>query len=1226
MAMASEKDLPEPCESSDDDTVSLTSTAASEEREIYILEAIRCEKEVNGVTKYLVKWEGYDELRDTLEPKEHLQEQTLLDWADEKMRITRGLAKPFDYALWEQRVDEQLAAKEKRMNRRRQKRIDLGLPVPKQNPSPPDSSCDEYSDDSHEGQSSDDQSGPPNPVWTAKEESTLLDGLTRFKSRDWPKLLNFYGPDGTINRNLENRSEEEIAKKAIALEKAFEASGKDFPAKIRRSEDKPPVQHQNSRQRPVSRGTPSAKQNDRKATLSPSNLQNSREAPSTPNKRREKPQTKVPARASVINGPRSAPAEPQGQAHTKSTVNQKAASASLAHRLILPVPTADGKPAQFGAVGRGPSRKDLPVSQAQTARKINVMKNWATEPAKVRKSRYERISAGEVQPSSATFKKFSTRRKHELAGRFEHAPDVNSLTFVNLKDPKTISRPPTAIAPRRIAKTPFQMFQEQLSEAGPPPAPDVTDIPVLQRAATTRMSVNDIRPLTSDNPHRDPAGDLEMTDPAVATDPPSPPARRASDPLDMATQREVLLEPIYAAPVAVMHASRDVVEGAAPTERGITNVPEARPSQRRDSVVKSPQTASKQALNNSSGERRDSGAALVRPADSSHPVPRPNPQRQSENKPQSVNHETPEHIALRTGPPNKKASLPSLFPLDILPVTRPSKNEFRPQSTDIIGEILTGPEGDSTGPVIFKGLANFDLKLRFLTIRVPPQQVHVWCKHSITAGEYAVTFHNPDSYIGSGWMGQFMNNAGEIDKISGMLAEHASGGLFFAEAFTLVVYPTYCIGWHFLDAGFPAVPADAKLRFAMFDPWPFVGHHPAKSCRGLEQASNLTTLQDLPINAVIREQYGMHYQRLVAQSSDKDGSKARETKSFFLLFPPSAQEEFHMVVEWIRANGGANIYKQDDPGAWEYFCKKVDTGVIICHASFYEYWTMPNLAFMLKKQINIFNFSLQPMSPLAPDPHLIRLFPAGMAILLTDSLFLARPMEAARILTWFRLFALPTKPTTTGTWKICTRPAIRDWLLKLIGRLTYPYGRDLVSCYGEIMRLLPPNMTKEWDRGAPKEEAPIASMGAGVSNFDYQLGTNASALVEVNNQAIVENDVTLSGWFAGWAMMKQEKFRRFQIVTGRDGDEQLKQLKEGVKKWNHVAVMGFEKFAAANNVWEWPKLKRVDDERRAEARKRDEERAAEKAKGPGSRRSSIGSKGGDVEMKDVGEAEDVSPT
>ncbi|KAL8651686.1 MAG: hypothetical protein Q9210_003111 [Variospora velana] len=1226
--MANEKDSME-SDSSDDDTVSLTSTAASEQREIYVLEAIRCEKQVNGVMKYLVKWEGYDELRDTLEPEEHLEKETLLEWADQKMRITRGLAKSFDYALWEQSLEDHSAVTEKRRKRRRQKRIDLGLPVSDQNPSPQDSSSDENSGDQHEGQSSDDQSGPPSPVWTAKEESTLLDGLNRFKSRDWPRFLEFYGPNGTINHDLEDRSEEEIQKKAVALEKAFEASGKDFPGRIQRDKTsgesldtvshKPPIQPQNARQKPVLGGTASAKRTDGKATLSPSKFQKPRETPSSTCKRPGKPGIKAPAEASVTKGPKSAPVGPQGQAHTKSTASPEAGSASLTYRPTPTASTVDLKPAQFGALGRGPSRTDLPVSQEQRAHPSNVMKNWATQPAKVRKSRYERISAGEVQPSSATFKKLSTRRKYELAGRFEHAPDVDSLTFVNLKDPKTISRPPTAIAPGSTARTPFQMLQERLNEVGPPSVPDVADKPILQRAATTGMSVSETGPVPTENPHHEPTENLDTVDPVMATDVHPPPARQASAPLEVATQRELVSEPIYSAPVAVMHTSRDAVKSAAPVERGVTTLPDVRPSQRRNSVVKNPETASKQALNTFSDEQCHSGVALIRPRGVSHTEPRLDPQRRSENKPKSIN-QRPAPGTIAPGPHRY-----SLFPLHTLPATQPAPDEFRPKSTDVIGEILTGPDGHSTGPVIFKGLANKDLKLRFLSIRVPPREVHVWCKHLVTAGEYAITFHNPDAYIGSGWIAQFVKSKGAVDKISGMLAEHASGGLFFAENYTLVIYPTYCISWQFLDMGFLHldVPANAKLRFAMFEAWPSIRQDPARFCHRLEQVSNPVRLQDLPINAVIREHYGMDYHRLVAQSGDKDGSKTRETRSFFLIFPPSVQEEFNLVMEWIHANGGSNIYKHDGPGAWEYFCKTVDKGVVVCHASFFDYWAMPGLALTLKNpQINVFNLSLQPMSPLAPDPHLIRLFPAGMAILLTDSLFLARPMEAARILTWFRLFALPSKPTTTGTWKICTRPAIRDWLLKMIGRLTYPYGRDLVSCYGEIMRLLPPNMTKEWDPDVPKDEAPIACMGAGVSNFDYQLGTNVSALVEVDNQAIVKNDITLCGWFAGWAMMKQEKFRRFQIVTGRDGEDQLKQLRDGVKKWNHVVVMGFEKFATSNNVWNWPKLKRVDEERRAEVRKRDEERAAEAAKGLGSRRSSIGSKVGDVEMKDVGGLEE----
>lgn len=201
----------------------------------------------------------------------------------------------------------------------------------------------------------------------------------------------------------------------------------------------------------------------------------------------------------------------------------------------------------------------------------------------------------------------------------------------------------------------------------------------------------------------------------------------------------------------------------------------------------------------------------------------------------------------------------------------------------------------------------------------------------------------------------------------------------------------------------------------------------------------------------------------------------------------------------------------------------------------------------------MFSFSLEPMSCHAPDPHLIRLFPAGTAILLTDSLFLLRPVETARILAWFRLYILPTKPH--GTWKICTRPAIREWLLKIQASLRYYNGRDFVTCYGEVMRLLPSGMTKNVNHDIPKDNAHIACMVPGMSNFHEALGTNIKHLVEMDNGAITQNDHALCSWFAGWAMMKQEKFRRFHIVTGRDEEsDEHRQLKERMKKYSHVSL------------------------------------------------------------------------
>ena len=245
---------------------------------------------------------------------------------------------------------------------------------------------------------------------------------------------------------------------------------------------------------------------------------------------------------------------------------------------------------------------------------------------------------------------------------------------------------------------------------------------------------------------------------------------------------------------------------------------------------------------------------------------------------------------------------------------------------------------------------------------------------------------------------------------------------------------------------------------------------------------------------------------------------------------------------------------------------------------------MPYLSYVLKKSISMFSFSSEPLSGDAPDKHLIRLFPAGQAILLTDSLFLLRPMEAARILAWFRLFILPTKPS--GTWKVCTRPAIRDWLLKLQERFHFPHGEGFVKCYGEVMRLLPKNLTYEWDREAPKDAAPLVCMNDSGSNFDRTLGTSN----DLNDQETMKNDIALVNWFAGWAMTKQEKFRRFQVVTGRaEESDQHKKLKESARKYNHVGILSLEKFENSLKMWDWAKIDRDDAQKREEAAKADEE-------------------------------------
>ena len=96
------------------------------------------------------------------------------------------------------------------------------------------------------------------------------------------------------------------------------------------------------------------------------------------------------------------------------------------------------------------------------------------------------------------------------------------------------------------------------------------------------------------------------------------------------------------------------------------------------------------------------------------------------------------------------------------------------------------------------------------------------------------------------------------------------------------------------------------------------------------------------------------------------------------------------------------------------------------------------------------------MHPAEKHPHLVRLFPHGGVILLTESLIIYRPHEALRILMWFKRVQLPMKPS--GTWKIAARPHIRDWLLDIMDIIAdtkkdiFGYGIQVIAdIYTEIL-------------------------------------------------------------------------------------------------------------------------------------------------------------------------------
>lgn len=154
---------------------------------------------------------------------------------------------------------------------------------------------------------------------------------------------------------------------------------------------------------------------------------------------------------------------------------------------------------------------------------------------------------------------------------------------------------------------------------------------------------------------------------------------------------------------------------------------------------------------------------------------------------------------------------------------------------------------------------------------------------------------------------------------------------------------------------------------------------------------------------------------------------------------------------------------------------------------------------------------------------------------------------------WFRLQVLANKPA--GTWKICTRPAIRDYILTLVGDRNKEEGHVYMQIYENIWYILPEELMEDDEWEVPKDEAPVYCMSGKVSNFNQAVGKGSETNTPMDEHAIAGNDATQVYWFAGWAMTQLENFRRFHVISGARADDGYEAVrKDWTKKWSHVST------------------------------------------------------------------------
>ena len=212
----------------------------------------------------------------------------------------------------------------------------------------------------------------------------------------------------------------------------------------------------------------------------------------------------------------------------------------------------------------------------------------------------------------------------------------------------------------------------------------------------------------------------------------------------------------------------------------------------------------------------------------------------------------------------------------------------------------------------------------------------------------------------------YLHSTSAVDHIVDTLANNLQGGLFFAQQFTMLMYPAGASAWAFLDKDLPSVHPGTSLRFAVRKPLhPVLANIYGLSAARLttsepERHAHITTkIQNYPIqaedkniNIVFRDMFDIDFGRLVAQNGPQQHPP---TNIFYLCFipqgcetyePDSAKrsalrmrtsEEHDLFIKFLQANGAEEIYSVQNMGSqeidsncgWDYFCKNVKSGTII---------------------------------------------------------------------------------------------------------------------------------------------------------------------------------------------------------------------------------------------------------------------------------------------------------
>ncbi|OBT68047.1 hypothetical protein VE03_01600 [Pseudogymnoascus sp. 23342-1-I1] len=373
-----------------------------------------------------------------------------------------------------------------------------------------------------------------------------------------------------------------------------------------------------------------------------------------------------------------------------------------------------------------------------------------------------------------------------------------------------------------------------------------------------------------------------------------------------------------------------------------------------------------------------------------------------------------------------------------------------------------------------------------------------------------------------------------ISTLANYLRVNISGLLYNIESLNVIIYPTRCEEWKFIELGAQLQHSGQLSFFSLTTPSKIVCHSYNREAEGRISKMRIDGYEGYHL--LNKAMFGFSYHGLhqVDKKSPRD--------SFFLLLPNMSAPVAEHTAAWLRySNKECRIYTCQQAGSWLQFVGHTanpEGGSLIIHQRMIPLIPRyPKLQQFLQNGLNNV-WCIDEDFP--RGRYLLRLFPHGGAVCLTSGFLSGEPEMALFFLNWF----LPKRGSraSTGTWKL----VVCHDVYKFVTDQAFGAAKRRA----DLLESLPPSLTDSQKETLARESGLsmkncqdrldlmdvigklVRPKNERERDFDAVLQADdaRSLMVFANEEIKPSDDCGLIRYFAYWSMLHLKSFRKFVAI------------------------------------------------------------------------------------------------